>query len=165
MSTFTRNVYLPVTIHPHELTLDLVQNIKDAVLKTYLHRETSGIMAKEIEFCEGKEIPLGEIVNNHIVVRVPCKVTYKYYRTGDVVRGTLNIEDESNISVMCGDLICRLSRDSGTVSFSDSKYCFIRNGNVYDNGIEVSVVLKEAQSGTDSSFVFLASLTEGESKK
>ncbi|WKW72229.1 RNA polymerase subunit RPO18, partial [Monkeypox virus] len=62
--------------------------------------------------------------------------------------------------IQCGDLICKLSRDSGTVSFSDSKYCFFRNGNAYDNGIEVSAVLMEAQQGTESSFVFLANIVD-----
>ncbi|AAR07441.1 85R [Yaba monkey tumor virus] len=160
MSTFTKKVYLPITLNPHELTLDLKQNIKDAVIKSYLHRESGGVMAKKIDICFENELPLGEIINNHVVIKVPCLVTYKYYKNGDVVRGTLNIENESNVTISCGDLICKLSRDSGTVSFSDSKYCFIRNGIAYDNGKEVSAVLKEEQQGTESNFVFLASILD-----
>ncbi|CCD83262.1 DNA-dependent RNA polymerase subunit rpo18 [Squirrelpox virus] len=160
MSTFVRNVYLSVQLDPHDLTLNVRDNIRSALVRTYLHRETSGIMAKEIEIQEDMELPLGEIVNNHVVVRVPCRVTYKYYRVGDVVRGTLNITDESNVTVSCGDLVCRLSRESGTVSFSDSKYCLMRNGTVHENGSEVSVVLKEARAGTDTNFVFLAVLLD-----
>ncbi|ADT91115.1 DNA-dependent RNA polymerase subunit RPO18 [Cotia virus SPAn232] len=160
MSTFTKNVYLPVTLHPHELNLDIKKNIKDAVYKEYLHRESGGLMAKKIEIFNDKVLPLGELINNTILVKVPCSVTYKYYKNGDVVRGTLNIEDESNVRVLCGDLICKLGRDSGTVSFNNSKYCLIRNGSVYDNSSEISVVLKEEQQGSDSNFVFFASIID-----
>nr|CUI02369.1 CPXV124 protein [Cowpox virus] len=160
MSSFVANGYLPVTLEPHELTLDIKTNIRNAVYKTYLHREISGKMAKKIEIREDVELPLGEIVNNSVVINVPCVITYAYYHVGDIVRGTLNIEDESNVTIQCGDLICKLSRDSGTVSFSDSKYCFFRNGNAYDNGSEVTAVLMEAQQGIESSFVFLANIVD-----
>ncbi|AEN03682.1 DNA-dependent RNA polymerase subunit rpo18 [Yokapox virus] len=158
MSSFTVNEYLSITLDPHELTLDIKSNIKNAVYKTYLHKEIGGKMAKKIQIREDVEIPLGELVNNYIVINVPCTVTYIYYHVGDIVRGTLNIEDESNVTIQCGDLICKLSRESGTVSFSDSKYCFFRNGNAYNNGSEVSAILMEAQQGTESSFVFLANI-------
>nr|WGO62712.1 RNA polymerase subunit [Wadden Sea poxvirus] len=160
MSTFVKKTYLPINLHPHELTLDISKNIKDAIFKNYLHRESGGIMAKKIEICEDKEIPLGEIINNYIMVKVPCIVTYKYYKVGDIVSGTLNIEDESNVSILCGDLICNISRESGNVSFCDSKYCFIKNGIIYNNGSEVSAMLKESKQGTDSNFVFLASIID-----
>ncbi|AGZ95400.1 RNA polymerase subunit RPO18 [Sheeppox virus] len=160
MSTFIKNVYLPINLNPHELTLDIKKNIKDAIYKEYLHRESGGIMAKKIDICFDKELPLGEIINNHIMVKVPCIVTYKYYKNGDIVSGTLNIEDESNITVLCGDLVCKLNRDSGSVSFNDSKYCFVRNGIAYDNGSVVTVILKEEQQGMNSNFVFLASIMD-----
>ncbi|AAF17966.1 gp082R [Rabbit fibroma virus] len=160
MSTFVKHVYLPIMLQPHELTLEVRKNIRDAVYKEYLHRESGGIMAKRIEICYDKELPLGELVNNHVVVKVPCVVTYKYYKNGDVVQGILNIENESNITVQCNDLICKLSRDAGTVSFNDSKYCLIRNGVVYCNGDNVSVTLKEEQQGMNSNFVFLASIVD-----
>ncbi|QHG62644.1 RNA polymerase subunit RPO18 [Cetacean poxvirus 1] len=158
MSTFVKNVYLPIILEPHKLTLDINKNIKDEILQTYLHREISGIMAKTIDICKDKEIPLGEIINNQVLIRVPCIVTYKYYRVGDTVKGTLSIEDESNVTVQCEDLICKLSRDSGTVLFSDAKYKFIRNGVHYDDGSSATAILKEAQYGMNSNFVFLASL-------
>ncbi|QQG31572.1 RNA polymerase subunit RPO18 [Swinepox virus] len=160
MSTFTRNVYLPVYLHPHELTLDIHKNIEDAVYREYLHRESGGIMAKKIDICYDKELPLGELINNHILVKVPCIVLYKYYKNGDIVSGTLNIEDESNITVLCGDLICKLTRESGNISFNNNKYCLIRNGTIYDNGSQISVVLKEEQQGMNSNFVFLASIVD-----
>ncbi|QHR82624.1 DNA-dependent RNA polymerase subunit RPO18 [Brazilian porcupinepox virus 1] len=160
MSTFTRNVYLPITLEPHELSLDIRKNIKDAIYKKYLHRESGGLMAKKIEIFNDKELPLGELINNSILVKVPCSVTYKYYKNGDIVRGILNIEDESNIIVQCGDLICKLGRDSGTVSFNDSKYCLIRNNSVFDNGSEISVILKEEQQGNNSNFVFIGTITD-----
>ncbi|ABI99078.1 RNA polymerase subunit RPO18 [Deerpox virus W-1170-84] len=164
MSTFVRKVYLPISLNPHELTLDIRDNIKDSIYNEYLHKESGGMMAKKIEICFDKELPLGEIINNNIVVKVPCIVTYKFYKNGDIVSGTLNIEDESNITVQCGDLICKLNRDSGNVSFSDSKYCFIRNGVAYDNGAQISVVLKEEQQGMNSNFVFLASIIDENNK-
>ena len=160
MSTFTRKVYMPVTLEPHELGLEVREHLRAAVMRRYLHKESTGIMPKEIRVCEDVALPLGEIVNNQVVVRVPCQVTYKYYRVGDTVRGTLHITDESDISVACGDLLCRLRRDSGTVSFNDGKYCFMRNGQVYEDGSEVTGTLKEAQTGTESMFVFLASISE-----
>ncbi|QGN68092.1 DNA-dependent RNA polymerase 18 kD subunit [Equine molluscum contagiosum-like virus] len=160
MSTFERHVYLPVTLEPHELGLDLRENLRRAVMARYLHKESTGIMPKAITVCEDKALPLGELVNNQVLVRVPCHVTYKYYRVGDTVRGTLTITDESDITVHCGDLLCRISRDSGTVSYNDSQYCFLRNGRVYANGSEVTAVLKEAQTGTESMFVFLAAISE-----
>lgn len=160
MSTFTRNVYLPVTLAPHELDLNVRENIKKAVMRAYLHKESAGIMPKEITVCEDMALPLGEIVNNSVQVRVPCHVTYKYYRVGDQVSGKLTITDESDVSVACGDLLCRLRRDAGTVSFSGSKYCFSRNGHTYEDGAEVTVTLKEAQTGAESMFVFLGAISE-----
>ncbi|ATI21030.1 RNA polymerase [Western grey kangaroopox virus] len=160
MSSFSNNVYLPIVLEPHELNLDLRDNIRKAVMLRYLHKEITGFMPQEIIVREDREMPLGELVNNQIALKVPCHVTYKYYRVGDVVRGTLNITDESDISVNCGDLVCRLGKDAGTVSYDDSKYCFIRNGRVYADGAEVSVVLKEAQTGAESTFVFLATINE-----
>ena len=102
MSTFTRKVYMPVTLEPHELGLEVREHLRAAVMRRYLHKESTGIMPKEIRVCEDVALPLGEIVNNQVVVRVPCQVTYKYYRVGDTVRGTLHITDESDISVACG---------------------------------------------------------------
>lgn len=160
MSTFNRNVYLPVTLEPHELDLDVRENIRRAVMRKYLHRESAGIMPKEIVVYEEMALPLGEIINNQVLVRVPCSVTYKYYRVGDQVRGRLTITDESDVSVVCGDLICRLGREAGTVSYSGSKYCFSRNGRTYENGDEVTVVLKEAQTGVESMFVFRGGISE-----
>ncbi|QDJ95094.1 RNA polymerase subunit [Hypsugopox virus] len=162
MSTFIKRVYLPVQLDPHELTLDVRTNIKNAIFKTYLHRESGGIMAKKIIICEDKELPLGELINNYILINVPCEVTYKYYKNGDIVSGTINIEDENNVTVLCGDLVCKLSKDSGTISFNDSKYCFIRNNKVYENGTHVSVILKEQHQGMDSHFVFSGALMNEE---
>ncbi|ASK51290.1 RNA polymerase subunit [Eptesipox virus] len=164
MSTFIKHVYLPITLDPHELTLDIIPNIKNAILKTYLHRESGGIMAKKIDICKDSELPLGELINNHILINVPCEVTYKYYKNGDIVQGTINIEDENNVTVVCGDLICKLGKDSGSISFSDSKYCFIRNTKVYENGTNVTAILKEQQQGMDSYFIFLGSLIEEPTK-
>ncbi|AID46569.1 RNA polymerase subunit RPO18 [Pigeonpox virus] len=160
MSLFNSNAYLPVVIQPHELNLDLMDNIKKAVINKYLHKETSGFMAKKIKVVEDTPMPLAELVNNEIVVHVTCNIDYKYYKVGDIVSGILTITDESDISVVCSDLICRIRSDSGTVSYDNSKYCFIKNGKVYANESTVTVMLKEAQSGTESSFVFLGNIIE-----
>ncbi|QZW33372.1 MPPV-084 RNA polymerase subunit RPO18 [Magpiepox virus 2] len=158
MSSFNTNVYLTVTLAPHELNLDLMDNIKKAVINRYLHKENSGLMAKNIKVIEDINIPLGEIVNNEVVIHVPCNVDFKRYKIGDVIIGTLTITDESDISVISNDIICKISSDSGTVSYDNSKYCFIKNGKVYANESTVTVELNEAQSGIESYFVFLGSI-------
>ncbi|ARF02676.1 SWPV1-068 [Shearwaterpox virus] len=160
MSSFNADVYLMVTLAPHELNLDIMDNIKKAVIYKYLHKESAGFMAKNIKVKEDNVIPLAEIVNNEIVVHVPCNVDFKYYKAGDIVSGTLMITDESDISVVSSDLICKIRSDSGTVSYDNSKYCFIKNGKVYANESNVTVVLKEAQSGIESYFVFLGNIIE-----
>ncbi|QRY18903.1 ORF-33 [Teiidae poxvirus 1] len=160
MSSFNTNIYLPVVIDPHNLNLDLMENIKKATIAKYLHKETSGFMASSITVIENVHMPLGELINNEILVHVPCNIDYKYYKTGDIVSGILTITDESDISVICNDLICKIRSDSGTVSYDNSKYCFIKNGKVYENESTVVAVLKEAQSGTESSFVFLGNIIE-----
>ncbi|QRI42793.1 RNA polymerase subunit RPO18 [Mudlarkpox virus] len=160
MSSFNANVYLTVTLAPHELNLDIMDNIKKAIINRYLHKENGGFMAKNIKIIEDTDMPLGEIVNNEIVVHVPCNVDFKYYKAGDVVAGTLVITDESDISVVSNDLICKIRSDSGTVSYDNSKYCFIKNGKVYANESTVTVMLKEAQSGTESYFVFLGNIID-----
>ncbi|ASC55570.1 putative RNA polymerase subunit RPO18-like protein [Seal parapoxvirus] len=160
MSTFKQTVYLPVTLQPHELTLDFRSNLVDAVMREYLYKEKGGLMATDIEVCLGNEMPMGRIVGNSVAVSVPCNVTFKYYRVGDIVRGTLTIEDETNVFVDCGDLFCQLGKSSGTVTFNESKYCLVRNGTVYANGSEVAAVLREARSGRESAFVFSAVLAE-----
>lgn len=158
MSTFRQTVYLPVTVQPHDLTLDFRGNVAEAVMREYLFKEKGGLMATAIEVCLGNEMPLGRIVGNAVVISVPCDVTFKYYRVGDVVRGTLNIEDETNVFVDCGDLVCQLGKSSGAVTFNESKYCLVRNGAVYSHGSEVTAVLREARSGRESAFVFSAVL-------
>ncbi|ALA62407.1 RNA polymerase subunit RPO18 [Turkeypox virus] len=160
MSSFKSNVYLPIVLEPHELNLDLMDNIKKNVILKYLHKETSGFMPKSIRVVENTSMPLGELINNQIVVHVPCEVDCVYYKIGDIVSGKLTITDESDISVLCGDLICKIRGDTGTVSYDNSMYCFTKNGKVYANGSEVTVVLKEAQSGHDSSFMFLGNIIE-----
>ncbi|AAR98295.1 ORF070 RNA polymerase subunit RPO18 [Orf virus] len=161
MSTFRQTVYLAVTLQPHELTLDFRGNVAEAVMREYLYKEKGGLMATDIEVCLGNEMPLGRIVNNAVVVSVPCNVTFKYYRVGDTVSGTLNVEDETNVFVDCGDLICQLGKSSGGVTFNESKYCLVRNGVVYEHGSRVSAVLREARSGRESAFVFSAVLLDG----
>ncbi|AIZ77321.1 putative RNA polymerase subunit RPO18 [Parapoxvirus red deer/HL953] len=160
MSTFRQTVYLPVTLQPHELTLDFRGNVTEAVMREYLYKEKGGLMATDIEVCLGNEMPLARIVSNAVVVSAPCNVTFKYYRVGDSVRGKLHIEDETNVFVDCGDLICQLGRSSGAVTFNESKYCLVRGGAVYENGSEVSAVLREARSGRESAFVFSAVLSD-----
>nr|WNT71259.1 MAG: RNA polymerase subunit RPO18 [Equine parapoxvirus] len=160
MSAFRQTVYLQVTVQPHELTLDFRANLVDAVMREYLFKEKGGLMATEIEPCLGSELPLARIVHNAVAVSVPCNVTFKYYRAGDVVRGRLSIEDETNVSVDCGDLVCLLGKSSGSVVYNESKYCLVRNGVVYEDGSEVSAVLREARSGRESAFVFSAVLAD-----
>ncbi|ANS71172.1 RNA polymerase [Pteropox virus] len=160
MSTFVRQMYLPIMMDPHELTFEVWENIKRIVMDTYLHKETSGIMAINITVYKDKELPLGELINNQIMVQVPCNVVFKYYKMGDIVSGTLSITDENDVQVLCSDLTCVLARGAGTVSFSDSKYCFVKNGVVYPNGSTVTAVLKEARSSKNSNFEFLAALVD-----
>ncbi|WPD91050.1 RNA polymerase subunit RPO18, partial [Avipoxvirus sp.] len=66
----------------------------------------------------------------------------------------------SNFSFFVLFLFLKQTRDSGTVSYDNSKYCFIKNGKVYANESTVTVMLKEAQSGMESSFVFLGNIIE-----
>ncbi|AWU47128.1 RNA polymerase [Sea otter poxvirus] len=160
MSTFNKKMYLPITLDYYDLTLDMWNNIKQKVMDTYLYKESSGIMAIKITVCDNKELPLGEIINNQVLIQVPCDVIYKYYKMGDIVSGILTITDESDVKVLCGDLTCVLATGSGTISFSDSMYCFVRNGTIYPNGSKVTAILKEARPGTNSNFIFLATLLD-----
>ncbi|ABJ09006.1 RNA polymerase subunit RPO18 [Nile crocodilepox virus] len=151
MSSFSQKLFLDVELDPGELNLDVRQNIRRKVMREYLHKERAGIMCTKIEILEEYRLPLGRITNNVITVMVPCLATYKYYRIGDVVEGTMEINSESDIAVNCPDLVCHINKDDGTVSFADSKYCFTKDRHVYNAGDTVTVTLKEANSSSGSS--------------
>ena len=97
--------YLQIFLTPSELDSNIKKIIMTKLKEKYLYREIDGKMITNIQINNFNNLPLSNILE----LNIPAKVTYKLYKSGDIINGEIfSYEKDDRVFVLSYDIICEI---------------------------------------------------------
>ena len=97
--------YLQIFLSPSELGPNIKKIILNKLKEKYLYREIDGKMITDIQIIDFNNLPL----SNNLEINILANVTYKIYKTGDIIYGEIfSYENDDRVFVLSHDIICEI---------------------------------------------------------
>ena len=97
--------YLQIFLSPSELDSNIKKVIMTKLNEKYLYREIDGKMITNIQIINYNNLPL----LNNLELNILANVTYKIYKSGDIINGEIFSSDrDDRVFVLSYDIICEI---------------------------------------------------------
>ena len=95
--------YLQTFLSPSELDSNIKKIIMTKLKEKYFYREIDGKMITDIKINNFNNLPL----SNNLEINIPANVTYKIYKTDDIINGEIFSSDrDDRVFVLSYDINC-----------------------------------------------------------
>ena len=109
--------YLQIFLTPYELGPNIKKIIMTKLKEKYLYREIAGKMITNIQIKNFNNLPL----SNKLEIKIPANVTYKIYKSGDIINGEIFSSDrDDRLFVLSYDIICEILNIDKYKNFKDN---------------------------------------------